>query len=197
MALTCPQCASPMNEVKAEAITGYLIVLDQCPRCGGIWCDRWELYPVTAAAAERLDGVDQAALWQLTAEADAQLECPRCRARMYRFHDPAIPPDARIERCPNCDGMWLNRGELRRFKERGAQLPGSAQAAESHSVSEPQLDHLTHQALGDPQSWPTVRRLDDVEAPKAEADAVEIGSELKSSAVWLIARAALRLLLHV
>jgi Zn-finger nucleic acid-binding protein len=40
MALTCPQCASPMNEVKAEAITGYLIVLDQCPHCGGIWCDR-------------------------------------------------------------------------------------------------------------------------------------------------------------
>src|SRR6266853_692928 len=47
-----------MREVHAEATTGYCVLLDQCPACGGIWCDRWELYPVTGAAAAKIDRVD-------------------------------------------------------------------------------------------------------------------------------------------
>jgi Zn-finger nucleic acid-binding protein len=142
-----------MNEVAASASVGYAIMLDQCPRCGGIWCDRWELYPLTAAAAARLDPVNQTALTQPTALNSGPLECPRCRARMRRFRDPSLPPDARIERCPNCDGMWLNRGELSRFfKHR--YTSGDA----TRRLTEAQLDRL---------------------------------------AAWLIARTALRLLLHV
>jgi Zn-finger nucleic acid-binding protein len=197
MALTCPQCAAAMNEVKAEAATGYMILLDQCPQCGGIWCDRWELYPVTAGAAAHLDAVDHDALHQPTAPADEQLECPRCRARMFRFRDPLVPADARIERCPNCDGMWLNRGELHRFKDHGAEMRAAARPAEPGAASDQQLDHLTRHALGDPQAWPTVRSLSDFEAPPAAPDAQDIRDDLKSGAMWLIARTALRLLLHV
>ncbi|MGD0946465.1 MAG: zf-TFIIB domain-containing protein [Candidatus Binatia bacterium] len=198
MALTCPQCAAPMNEVRAEAKTGYMVMLDQCPRCGGIWCDRWELYPVTEAAAERIDAVDQEALHRSVEPADEQLECPRCRARMFRFRDPAIPADARIERCPNCDGMWLNRGELRRFKEHGTP-PGTAALVQPphSSASEQELDRLTHRTL-DPKSWPTVSTLSDAFDPSHEAmDADEVRDELRSGALWLIARTVLRLLLHV
>jgi Zn-finger nucleic acid-binding protein len=198
MALTCPQCAAPMNEVGAEAKTGYMVMLDQCPRCGGIWCDRWELYPVTEAAAERIDAADKQALHQATPPADKQLECPRCRAHMFRFRDPTIPADARIERCPNCDGMWLNRGELRRFKEHAA--PPAATTPEHPSytpASEEELDRLTHRTL-DPKSWPTVSTLGDAFDPSQEAvDADEVRDELKSGAFWLIARTVLRLLLHV
>src|SRR5262249_5617218 len=161
----CPQCAATMREVQAAAAAGYCVLLDQCPACGGIWCDRWELYPVTRAAAEQIDRVDIAALQRPVAAAgealgacdqiqlatedrsenlqsderaprapakgeqptaptcperrrrtpSAGLECPRCRPRMFHFHDPGLPADSRIERCPNCDGMWLNRGELWRF----------------------------------------------------------------------------------
>ncbi|HXQ20258.1 MAG TPA: zf-TFIIB domain-containing protein [Candidatus Acidoferrales bacterium] len=196
MALTCPQCAAPMNEVKAPATTGYLIVLDQCPRCGGIWCDRWELYPITAAAAAQLDSVDQPALRQPVAPADEQLECPRCRARMRRFRDPMLPEDARIERCPNCDGMWLNRGELRRLKDRNATRP-----PQPVTVPEGELNRLATQAAGDPRSWPTIAHLDDafearVADPYAAADAVR--HELAAGVGWLILRAALvLLLLHI
>jgi Zn-finger nucleic acid-binding protein len=194
MALNCPQCATPMNEVKAPARTGYLIVLDQCPRCGGIWCDRWEMYPITAAAAEHIDTADQSALWSAVPPASEQLECPRCRAHMPRFRDPTLPADARIERCPNCDGMWLNRGELRRLKDRG---PTSA--PQPAPVSETELDRLSTQASGDPKSWPTVSHLNEAfEArPDAEADVSAVRHELVAGAVWLIARAALRLLLHI
>jgi predicted Zn finger-like uncharacterized protein len=187
-----------MNEVRAEAKTGYMVLLDQCPRCGGIWCDRWELYPVTEAAAERIDAADQEALHQATPPADEQLECPRCRARMFRFRDPTIPADARIERCPNCDGMWLNRGDLRRFKEHGAPPGGAAPAHPPPSpASEQELDRLTHRTL-DPKSWPTVSALGDAfDASQEATDADEARNELKSDAFWVIARTALRLLLHV
>lgn len=185
-----------MNEVKAEVKSGYLVILDQCRQCGGMWCDRWELYPVTAAAAERIDPVDQTALQQPTSSADQPLECPRCRARMFRFRDPRLPPDARIERCPNCDGMWLNRGELRRFKEQ-AGSPEPARAAAQPPVEDEELDRLTHRAL-DPKSWPTVTTLGDaVDGSPQQADGGELRSQLKSDALWLIARTALRLLLHV
>jgi predicted Zn finger-like uncharacterized protein len=198
MALTCPQCAAPMNEVRAEAKTGYMVMLDQCPRCGGIWCDRWELYPVTEAAAEHIDAADKEALHQATPPADEQLECPRCRARMFRFRDPTIPADARIERCPNCDGMWLNRGELRRFKEHGTPAGAAALVQPPHSpAGEQELDRLTHRTL-DPKSWSTVSTLGDAFDPSQEAaDADEVRDELKSGALWLIARTVLRLLLHV
>jgi Zn-finger nucleic acid-binding protein len=188
-----------MNEVRAQAKTGYMVLLDQCPRCGGIWCDRWELYPVTEAAAERIDVADKDALHQPTPPKDEQLECPRCRARMFRFRDPAIPADARIERCPNCDGMWLNRGELRRFKEHGTPAAAAAPAYPPlDPASEQELDRLTHRTL-DPKAWPTVSTLGDAfdASQEEEVDTGEVRHELKSGALWLIARTVLRLLLHV
>lgn len=187
MALSCPQCAAAMNEVAASASVGYAIMLDQCPRCGGIWCDRWELYPLTAAAAAQLDPVNQAALTQPTAMRNDPLECPRCRARMRRFRDPSLPQDACIERCPNCDGMWLNRGELRRFKH--CDTPGSATCR----PTEAQLDRLAQAAT------PTaaVRRLADAfDAAPPTAENGDVGQHILAGAAWLIARTALRLLLH-
>lgn len=192
MALTCPQCAAPMHEVKVQASIGYYISLDQCARCGGIWCDRWELFPITTAEAERIDHVDQAALSSAVAGTAAELDCPRCRARLRPFHDPALPADARIERCPNCEGMWLNRGELRRFKEHGhntATLSGTASAAD--------VDRLARQVLTDGKAMPTVQNLDAAFQPVERDPADDVRGDVLTGAAWLIIRALLRLLLHV
>jgi Zn-finger nucleic acid-binding protein len=48
-----------MAEVMARAAPGSLIQLDQCRRCGGIWCDKWELFPLDGDEAGRLDAVDE------------------------------------------------------------------------------------------------------------------------------------------
>jgi Zn-finger nucleic acid-binding protein len=191
MALTCPQCAAPMHEVKAQAKLGYYISLDQCERCGGIWCDRWELFPITTAEAERVDHVDQAALSSAVASTPAELDCPRCRARLRPFHDPALPADARIERCPNCEGMWLNRGELRRFKEHGhtGSPSGTASAADA--------ERLARQLLADGKSMPTVQNLDAAFQPAEQDAADDVQGDLLTGAVWLIIRVLLRLLLHL
>jgi Zn-finger nucleic acid-binding protein len=191
MALACPQCTVAMKEVKATTTSGYLLALDQCPRCGGIWTDRWEVFPLSTAAVERLDSVDTVALQASQAPGAAMppaLQCPRCRARMRQFNDPTLPPDVRIERCLNCEGMWFNRGELRRFKIRSGTPAASPNAVE--------LDRLV-QAASATGALPTVSHLDD--AMRAAPDGVpnEVRQDLAAGAVWLVVRTALRLLFHI
>ena len=192
MTVTCPQCAEQLKEVTAPATLGYAIVLDQCPRCGGIWCDRWELYPLTAAAADRLDPVDQEALQQPTPVRTEQLVCPRCRARMHCLRDPSLPQDARIERCPNCDGMWLNRGELRRFKQRG-----TSQNTPAGTLAGVQSDQLAQEACPSAPATPISHLADAFAAAEPTPDAGEARKEILSGAAWLVGRAALRLLFHI
>jgi len=192
MALTCPECAVTMNEVKAEAKIGYLIQLDQCPRCGGIWCDRWEVFPLTVAAVEGLDTVDANALRTPTGPVPEVLRCPRCRARMAVFRDPALPQFACIQRCLNCEGMWFNRGELRRFK--AGSTHASATAA---GLKDAEIDRVVG-AIGDRRTWSTVHNLDTaMSAPPPEDSPETVRRELASGAAWMVARALVRLLLHI
>jgi len=190
----CPNCDVPLAPVTARARTGYLLALDQCSRCGGVWCDRWELFPLAAAEAERLDPVDQPALWSPVATVKRDLKCPRCRTPLRRFRDPLLPEDAHIERCAACEGMWLNRGELRRFKSR---RPSAAQPA---ALLDPQIHELS-QRYASAANWPTVSNLSAATSPAAppepEAESADIKRELMWGAAWWGLRALLRLLLHI
>jgi Zn-finger nucleic acid-binding protein len=108
-----------MHEVTARANPGTLIQLDQCRKCGGIWCDKWELFPVDSDEAERIDvkdAVDESLLAAPVKVVRRSLYCPRCTAPLQRCKDPALPRDHHLERCSRCDGIWLNRGEMKRFK---------------------------------------------------------------------------------
>jgi Zn-finger nucleic acid-binding protein len=187
----CPNCDARLKAVSARARTGYLIALDQCPQCGGLWCDRFELFPIDAADVHTLDPLDQPALWAPVASVKRDLKCPRCRAALRRFHDPLLPADARIERCPACEGLWLNRGELRRFKQARA-----APASRPAPLSDAAIQQLAQRAAPVPASAP-VACLAQVDRPsqvETEEPAAGIGAWLRSAG-WLILLALLRLLL--
>jgi len=115
--LSCPGCGSPLIEVCAEANYGRYLLLDQCPDCGGIWFDGWELYYLKNGEANRLDPVDREKLLALSSFKKGPDQCPRCQVDLEPFNDPNIPKDARIERCSKCNGLWLNRGELQRYAD--------------------------------------------------------------------------------
>ncbi len=100
-----------------RARPGQLIILDQCGRCGGIWCDKWELFPVDSDEAERIDPLNDALLKDLTVLRKKKLHCPRCTAALAVFAEPLLPKDIQLHRCGRCDGIWLNRGQFRRYKE--------------------------------------------------------------------------------
>ena len=105
-----------MNPVTARASPGSLIQLDQCGQCGGVWCDKWELFPVDPDDAERIDTVDEKLLIAPFELGKKTLYCPRCTGALHWFKEPLLPADIHLLRCMHCDGIWLNRGELRRYK---------------------------------------------------------------------------------
>jgi len=185
----CPHCAVAMQSVTARAYSGYCVALDQCLRCGGIWCDRWELFPVTAEEAERLDTIDEKKVGADVPAPQTPGRCPRCGIDLKTFHDPLLPPDARIERCRVCEGMWLNRGELIRFKRRAPHRP---------RLTGESLDALA-EAYGTTAKWSTVRELDGAVRPGEEPLAAD---ETTRSALWatvpfIVLRLLLRLVLGV
>lgn len=112
----CPQCDREMAEVVVRGNPGSLIQLDQCAACGGIWCDKWELFPVDAAEADRLDPLDENLLREKVTRPQNTLYCPRCADAMHIFADPILPKEIQLMRCVHCDGIWLNRGQFRRYK---------------------------------------------------------------------------------
>ncbi len=184
----CPHCAVPMREAAARARTGYLILLDQCPQCGGVWCDRWELFPLAPEEAERIDAVDAARLHATTALPVSPGRCPRCTAVLRPFRDPLLPPDARIERCAVCDGMWMNRGELARAKRRSPRTPRADALAQLAAT------------YGADSKWSKVANLDAATYASdadSDADAADVPSLLWSTAPWIVLRALLGLLLRV
>jgi Zn-finger nucleic acid-binding protein len=187
--LSCPHCPGLLRPVAARARSGYLIEIDQCPACGGIWCDQWELFPIAPHEALRLDPVDEKRLRGRAAPAAEPGRCPRCRIPLRRFQDPALPAEARIERCRVCQGMWLNRGELARVK--GA---SGAQRAPSKTA----LDRIAATCSGD-MNWPLVQDLDAAldAPPDPDIGVDEARALVRAAAGWGVLRLLLRLLFRV
>ncbi len=111
-----------LREVYAHATYGRVLLLDQCPTCGGVWFDRWELYFLDPSEAGRLESLDIQALNAPNLVKKGTGMCPLCEVGLIDFHDPALPPDACIRRCPECSGLWLNRGELGKFAKKRSAL---------------------------------------------------------------------------
>ncbi len=135
----CPGCGGDLKEVFAKATYGRVLLLDQCGRCGGVWFDRWELYFLKPDEALRLDTVDLNAIAALNPTLKGSGKCPACSVPLTDFNDPALPRDASLKRCPECSGLWLNRGELTKYAAHRASLQGAGKKAEPEG---PKLETL-------------------------------------------------------
>lgn len=91
------------------------MALDQCPTCGGVWCDKLELYRVSHHAAHKLENIKPESLSE-NKPINKKLICPKCHKEMIKLDDPYFPSQIAVECCPECFGFWLNRGELVEFK---------------------------------------------------------------------------------
>lgn len=127
----CPECGVAMAPVTARANPGSLIQLDQCQKCGGIWCDKWELFPIQPEEAARLERVDEELLRSPRPVQKGKLYCPRCTARLAAPKDPLLGPDLQLCRCPKCDGIWLNRGQFTHYKRRQKKIRDQKMGADA------------------------------------------------------------------
>jgi len=188
MKIKCPACKREMKQVSARANPGTLILLDQFGQCGGIWCDKWELFPIAPEEAPRIEPLDEALLKSPGALAAEPLYCPRCTDRLQFFHDPLLPKEIQLRRCLRCEGIWLNRGHFRRYKNfqqktRMEKMP-----------DEERLRQLTSRAQ-DPRAWVTTGTQGIFAYPQALPEDDDWASNALGGATRIILQTLLRLVL--
>lgn len=187
----CPECDREMVEVMVPANPGQLIILDQCHECGGIWCDKWELFPIDSAAAQKLERADEAKLRQPAAVVPPHdLFCPRCTAKLIAARDPSLPADLRLRRCFKCDGIWLNRGQLSQFK---AHQSGVRQ----RNLGNEALASRVSAVMQDPKSWVVTGTEGMFAYPHGEEENLETVEDSLKNAVKLIVQTLARMVVGV
>jgi Zn-finger nucleic acid-binding protein len=107
----CPKCAGSLEQVVCGGIE-----VDRCLYCKGIWFDSLEAEKLKAVqGSESLDIGNPETGSQLD-KITAEVDCPRCECRMTRMVD-IDQYCIWYEKCPACNGVWLDAGEFTHFKD--------------------------------------------------------------------------------
>jgi len=126
--MNCPKCIGKLQEVSIAVKTAskikdlqgagvsYNLTLDKCFVCGGVWCDKGELEKYLA---EGITVIDSKSLGQkLDKKLDQQDgNCPRCDVLMEK-QTSEIDQATTIDRCPECEGVWLDPMEIDRLERK-------------------------------------------------------------------------------
>jgi Zn-finger nucleic acid-binding protein len=120
--MICPNDNFEMQQVKILSHYGQPIFLEQCKGCGGIWFDQAELYSARPGEAEKVELMGSEILRTPSIIENHKHVCPKDQAELFRFTDPYFPKDIVVERCPKCDGFWLNRGEFTKYQKARQEL---------------------------------------------------------------------------
>ena len=179
-----------MAEVTARATPGTLIQLDQCKQCGGIWCDKWELFPLDSDEAAKLDPIDENLLRGKVRLTKKALYCPRCADELAVFADPILPKDIQLQRCRHCDGLWLNRGQFRRYKEFQQGTRRKKMIGEKIAAKLPEV-------YSDPTSWVVTGTKGIFAYPRGEDSNEEPADASIETAMKSALRSFIRMLLGV
>jgi Zn-finger nucleic acid-binding protein len=177
-----------MAEVMARANPGSLIQLDQCRQCGGIWCDKWELFPVDTEEADRLDPVNQDLLREAFRRPQKALYCPRCADELRVCADPVLPKDIQLWRCRHCDGIWLNRGQFQRYKNYQTNTR-AAKMAEARIVAK------LPEVYAKPESWVVTGTKGIYAYPRGEEEDAELAGKSMGDGAKVVLQTLLRMIL--
>jgi Zn-finger nucleic acid-binding protein len=120
--MICPNDNAEMHQVKIESHYGQPLFLDQCDICGGIWFDELELYKARQGEAEKIEVLNSEILLTPALMENKIHLCPKDQAKLFRFTDKYFPAGIIVERCPKCDGFWLNRGEFTKYQKARQEL---------------------------------------------------------------------------
>lgn len=115
--LRCPFCkksGAPVGEERPELVSFYKdslkgrkVIIDQCPQCKSIWLDHSELAQLVGTKQD---------IPAFAKDSKASVLCPKCHVDNLR--NVIYSRDIVIMACPHCFGIWLDRGELIKIKER-------------------------------------------------------------------------------
>ena len=108
--MKCPRDNVEMNHRDLDSV-----VFEECPQCGGIWIQQEELRKAKDMADPDLGWMD----FEIWREEDrfqphlSELTCPVDNIAMVsiKYGETAVL----IDYCPQCRGIWLDRGELEKI----------------------------------------------------------------------------------
>ena len=120
--MKCPNDNAEMYQVTIESHYSQPILLEQCKECGGIWFDETELFSARDGEAEKIEVFDSKSLWTPTNMEKRILRCPLDQSELFRFKDRYFLKGIILERCPSCNGIWLNRGDFTKFQQARQEL---------------------------------------------------------------------------
>lgn len=122
--IRCPRCKNQTQDFFIEGIT-----IELCSHCQGTWFARGALLYFLKASA----GLSDLKLVHV-GEFPAQIDCPHCQVQMARESFSvksdafsAVDKNLEIDRCPRCEGVWLDSGEFEKAKNLAKEL-GDAQS---------------------------------------------------------------------
>jgi Zn-finger nucleic acid-binding protein len=115
--MNCPNDNAEMHQVRIEGHYSQPILLEQCRQCGGIWFDEMELLSARNGEAEKIEVLDSKRLWIPANMVERTLQCPLDCSDLFRFRDRYFLKGIMLERCPSCNGVWLNRGDFTKFQQ--------------------------------------------------------------------------------
>ena len=116
-----------------------------------IWFDTSGLFRAKQGEAEKIDMVDTYILSSCTPVENKVHVCPIDGAQLSRFTDPNFPKDIFVERCPTCNGFWLNRGEFTKFQHAREALLTQTEPTEEDKKLQAQIQTI----LADDQNGDT------------------------------------------
>jgi Zn-finger nucleic acid-binding protein len=104
----CPVCTSPADLIRYEGIPAY-----NCGSCGGYWLTRARFDAILARRELQMPPAVQRKMIEIAEASNSRetLWCITCGKRMIRESFKHWP-EIQLDRCPDCDGLWLDRGEL-------------------------------------------------------------------------------------
>ena len=105
MDLTCPGCKSRMARVKDTDIW-----VDRCTSCSGVFLDKNELNVLATGMSGDIEYCSIDA--KKHEDKFAARSCPVCPDQPMRKIDLLIYADTIFDYCPNCEGFYLDKGEL-------------------------------------------------------------------------------------
>lgn len=102
----CPRCAG-IALVETSFVDE---TVDVCPSCHGVYLDRGEMRDLLELVNDFVDvHLNEAEIENIpAAERDFKPDCPSCSQTL----EPHQVSQVWIDRCPDCQGIWLDQGEI-------------------------------------------------------------------------------------
>lgn len=116
--MLCPNCDTELKIVKVNSQSkGFVLEIEQCSKCGGLWFDKYELYQIPSNEAKKINYLDIKSI-NSRHKIKKDLKCPKDKSNLEILKDSHLPKNVAISFCHKCNGIWLNKGDLHNFKKK-------------------------------------------------------------------------------